>query len=433
MFTLPSLTGDAAVTIAPGAKLTAPVRRPVEPVGKSFLHHAQRTLRNHTWSEFEKIEAERNVLNTEEDNVDPDELLFDNELADETLLTHDPREWKTADLYAAMGLSKLRYRANNNQIIKAHRKQVLKYHPDKKSASGGSLDQDGFFKIIQKAFETLTDSTKRAQYDSCDFEADVLPPAKKTDYDFYEAWAPVFASEARFSKKGDAPALGDAKSTKKEVEDFYSFWNRFESWRTFEFLDEDVPDDSSNRDHKRYIERKNVSARNKKKTADNARLAKLVERASAEDPRIKAFKEQAKQEKAQKKWEREAGARAEAEAKAKAEEEAKAKAEEEAKAAANAKADKKKSKEAAKAAKKKNKRAIRNAPKDAGYFGAADQATVIDEQTSLIVDTIDDTQLVEVAEKIAAGGDAAKAALQAIAKTLVESKKLPESLLSFYL
>ena len=142
MFELPPLSGAVGATVESGAKLTPSIRRPIEPVGKFFLHHAQRTLRNHTWSEFEKIEAEKNVQNVEQSNVDPDELLFDTELADESLLTHDARDWKTADLYAAMGLSKLRYRATNQQIIKAHRKQVLKYHPDKTSASGASLDQD---------------------------------------------------------------------------------------------------------------------------------------------------------------------------------------------------------------------------------------------------------------------------------------------------
>lgn len=187
MLQLPPLTGQAGATINTAATKTPAVKRPIEPVGKFFMHHAQRTLRNHTWSEFEKIEAERNVLNVEESNVDPDEALFDDELADESLLTHDPRDWKTADLYAAMGLSKLRYKATEQQIIKAHRKQVLKHHPDKRSASGGSLEQDGFFKIIQKAFETLTDSNKRAQYDSCDFEADVAPPKKGENYDFFEA------------------------------------------------------------------------------------------------------------------------------------------------------------------------------------------------------------------------------------------------------
>lgn len=432
MFELPALSGDAGVTVNTAAVKAASVKRPIEPVGKFFLLHAQRTLRNHTWSEFEKLEAERNVKNIEESTVDPDDELLDDELADESLLTHDPRDWKSADLYAAMGLSKLRYKANDQQIIKAHRKQVLKHHPDKKSASGG-LEQDSFFKIIQKAFETLTDSGKRSQYDSCDFEADVLPPKKGAEYDFFEAWAPVFESEARFSKKKNVPSIGGIDTPKEEVEKFYSFWHRFDSWRTFEFLDEEVPDDSSNRDHKRYIEKKNKAARDKKKTADNARLVKLVERAMNEDPRIKIFKEEEKKEKERKKWEREAGARAEAEAKAKAESEAKAQAEAAAASAASAKADKKKAKEAAKAAKKKNKRSIRGAPKDSDYFGDASNAAAIDEQTGLIVDTLADEQLVELAEKIKADPASLKSALSEAAKTLSESGKLPSSLVSYFL
>ncbi|SCU79515.1 LADA_0B01200g1_1 [Lachancea dasiensis] len=427
MISLPPLTGDISVSVNKSAQKTAPVRRPVEAVGRYFMHHAQRTLRNHTWSEFEKIQASQNVKRVDE-SVDPDEALLDDELADESLLEHDPRDWKTADLYAAMGLSKLRYRATDTQIVKAHRKQVLKHHPDKKSASGG-LEQDGFFKIIQKAYEVLTDSTKRAQYDSCDYNAEVPPPKKGSAYDFFEAWGPVFDSEARFSKKKPVPGLGGPDASKEDVEKFYNFWHRFDSWRTFEFADEEVPDDSSNRDHKRYIERKNKAARDKKKTADNSRLAKLIERASSEDPRIKSFKDNEKKEKERKKWEREAGARAEAEAKAKADAEAKAKAETDAAAAANAKVDKKKAKEAAKAAKKKNKRAVRSAPEAAGYFGDADKSATIDEQVGLIVDTVDDEQLVALAESIKAD---AKAALQEIAQKLVESKKLPASLLSYF-
>lgn len=431
MISLPPLTSDVGVNVNTSAQKPQPVLRPVEPVGRYFLQHAQRTLRNHTWSEFEKVEAEKNAKNAKQTSVDPDELLFDDELADVTLLAHDPRDWKTADLYAAMGLSKLRYRATPEQIIKSHRKQVLKHHPDKKSAHGG-LDQDGFFKIIQKAYETLIDPTKRSQYDSCDPQADVQPPQKGEEYDFFEAWGPVLAAEARFSKKKPIPSIGDINTPKKEVESFYTFWHRFDSWRTFEFADEDVPDDSSNRDHKRYIERKNKANRDKKKTADNARLVKLVERLVNEDPRIRKFKEEEKQEKERKKWERDAGARAAAEAKKKAEEEAKAKAEADAVAKEAAKVDKKKLKEAAKAAKKKNKRAIRSCAKEAGYFGDEAQAATIDEQLGFIVDTLDDEQLVEVAEKIKGSPQAAKETLQAVAKQFVESSKLPAAVVSYF-
>lgn len=396
---LPS--GTQSETFKLANKYTEPTRRPIEPVGPLFLAHASRTLRGHTWSEFEKLEAEKNVTVVQEDE---DEDLGDEEQSDE-LLAHDPREWKSADLYAVLGLSHLRYKANEDQIRRAHRKQVLKHHPDKKSASGG-LEQDGFFKIIQKAFEIMLDSNKRQQYDSVDENADVLPPSIKEKYDFFEAFGPVFASEGRFSKKQPVPALGNSESTKDEVDAFYTFWGKFDSWKTFEFKDDDVPDDTANRDHKRYIERKNVAARKKFKQEDNKRVIDLVERAHAEDPRIKAFKNAAKAEKEKKKWEREAGSRkaAEEEAAKKAADEAAAKAA--AESAANAKQDSKKAKEAAKAAKKKNKRAVRGSVKDVEFFGDAAQSAAIEEDVDYLLEKFSDLQLTEVAAKVA-GADAA--------------------------
>jgi DnaJ family protein C protein 2 len=425
---LPSLPSNfGAENFKAAAKYSAPVKRSIEPVGRYFLAHATRTLRGHTWSEYEQVEAAKNVNQVE--TVDEDADLGDEEQSNE-LLEHDPRDWKTADLYAVLGISHLRWRATEDQIRRAHRKQVLKHHPDKKGEKGG-LDKDGFFKIIQKSNEILMNPSKRQQFDSVDEGANVEPPAKGSKYDFVEAWGPFFESEARFSKKQPVPLLGDNNAAKSDIEQFYNFWYNFDSWRSFEFLDEDVPDDSSNRDHKRYIERKNVAARKKKKSEDNARLYDLVGRALAEDPRMKAFKDAEKKEKERKKWEREAGARAEAEAKAKqeAEEAAAKKAAEEA-AAAN-KANSKKAKEAAKSAKKKNKRSIRNAASDAGYFGESDKAETIDADVALLIEAFDDVQLADVAAKVSDAA-AAKDVLAGAAKELTGAGKIPANILKYF-
>ena len=287
---------------------------------------------------------------------------------------HQPTKLRqTQDHYAVLGLSRYRHRATEDQIKKAHRKKVLKHHPDKKAAAGGTED-DQFFKCIQKATEVLLDPVKRRQFDSVDEAAEVEPPTKKETQkgNFYKLWSKVFDAEGRFSNNHPVPRLGNENSTKEDVEHFYNFWYNFDSWRTFEYLDEDVPDDNENRDQKRHVERKNQNARRKKKTEDTARLRKLVDDCLALDERIKKFRQAEHAQKNKRRFEKEAEQKRLAEEAAKKkEEEARLQAEKEA-AEKAAKADSKKAKEAAKNAAKKNKRVVRGAVKDANYFAAGE-------------------------------------------------------------
>lgn len=188
------------------------------------------------------------------------------------------------------------------------------------------------------------------------------------------------------------------------VEDFYNFWYNFDSWRTFEYLDEDVPDDNENRDQKRHQERKNANARKKRKVEDNQRLRKLVDDAVAGDERIKRFRQEASAAKNKKRFEREAAEKAAAEEAAakKAAEEAAAK-----EAEAKAKLDRegnKKAKEAAKNAVKKNKRVLKGSVKDANYFTAGDaSAAQIDSvlnDVDLIQGKIDPDEIAALAAKL---------------------------------
>lgn len=333
-----------------------------------------------------------------------------------------------------LGLSKYRHKATEDQIKKAHRKKVLKHHPDKKAAQGRTED-DQFFKCIQKATDILLDPIRRRQFDSVDEEADVEPPSKKQlqKGDFYKQWSKVFKSEARFSKTHPVPTFGDANASKEQVEEFYNFWYNFDSWRSFEYLDEDVPDDGESRDHKRHVERKNQNSRKKKKAEDNARLRKLLDDASAGDERIKRFRHEANAAKNKKKFEKEAAEKKAAEdaaAKKAAEEKAKADAE------VTAKADReagKKAKEAAKNALKKNKRVLKGSVKDANYF-----ATGGDASAAQIDAVLGDVELVQgkiEAEDIAAlagklngltVADEIKGVWSAEVKRLVDAGKLKE-------
>lgn len=340
-----------------------------------------------------------------------------------------------------LGLSKYRHKATPDQIRRAHRKKVLRHHPDKRAAAGGTED-DSFFKCIQKATELLLDPVKRRQFDSVDENADVEPPSKKETQkgNFYKLWNPVFDSEARFSKKQPVPRLGNEKSSKEAVEEFYNFWYNFDSWRSFEYEDEDVPDDNENRDQKRYIERKNNAARKKKKTEDTARLRKLVDDALSYDERIKKFRQQERASKDRRKIEKEVETRRAAEEAARAKEE-QDKMQREAEEAAKAERQEgKKAKEAAKNAAKKNKRVIKGAVKDGNYFQAEAEgeasASTIDAvlgEVEVVIAKLEPDQLATLAAKLSAvdikttgSRDAIKAIHVDEVKRLMKEGKLKE-------
>ena len=331
-----------------------------------------------------------------------------------------------------LGLSKYRYKASEDQIKRAHRKKVLKHHPDKRAAAGGSED-DSFFKCIQRATEILLDPVKRRQYDSVDEAADVEPPSKKeSGKAFYKLWNKVFDSEGRFSKTQPVPRLGDEKSTKEHVEEFYNFWYNFDSWRTFEYLDEDVPDDNENRDQKRHVEKKNNNARKKRKTEDTIRLRRLVDDCLAQDERIKKFRQAEHAQKNKKRFEKEAEAKRAAEEAAKAKEEEARLQKEKEEAEKQERAEGKKAKEAAKNAAKKNKRVLRSAVKDGNYFAEGEASPgQIDGalgDVDLIIAKQEVDELALTASKLQGKTDNAeiKTVFSEEAKRLIDAGKLKE-------
>ncbi|KXS21692.1 DnaJ-domain-containing protein [Gonapodya prolifera JEL478] len=70
-----------------------------------------------------------------------------------------PTELLTADLYHVLGVEKT---ATEEELKKAYRKMALKYHPDKHADSPEATE---IFQRIKHAYETLSDSNKRAIYD----------------------------------------------------------------------------------------------------------------------------------------------------------------------------------------------------------------------------------------------------------------------------
>ncbi|EST10198.1 DnaJ [Kalmanozyma brasiliensis GHG001] len=409
--------------------LSAPKTHVLQPVGPAFLAYKRRQLNNLTFAEDDKIigDSLAAAAAAAAANGDDDAGVGDEDESDE-LLARDPKEWKTQDHYAVLGLSALRWKATQEQIKIAHRKKVLKHHPDKKAGSSGLTSDDSFFKCIAKAHEVLSHPERRRQFDSVDESIDdeAVPSGKEPADKFYALWGPVFERESRFSepKKGAVPQLGDANSTRDEVNEFYDFWYNFDSWRSFEYLDKEINEGSDNRDDKRYTEKKNRNERARRKKEDNARLRNLVDKALSVDPRIKQFKaddkaaREAKKNKGRPNGAAAVDPRKAAEDKKKAEEEAKRKAEEEAKAAeaekAN-KADAKKAKEAARKAIKKEKKALNKLITDNNYFqSAAPTPQVIEAQLNeldALCDKLEAAKLGEYRKKAeaASGADAVKA------------------------
>lgn len=74
-------------------KLTQGVERSVEPVGPSFLRHAQRIRHKRTFSEDDRLNALKNVKKVEDD--DAGEISEDE---DPQMLLRDAKDWKVSNI-----------------------------------------------------------------------------------------------------------------------------------------------------------------------------------------------------------------------------------------------------------------------------------------------------------------------------------------------
>ncbi|KAG1752096.1 hypothetical protein EDB19DRAFT_1089992 [Suillus lakei] len=358
LVTLPSLPPTWTPPSEPASSISPFVQRRLIPAGAAYLAHIKRALNNFTFDEYDKqLEEERKrleLLNADGLNGEDDLGVGDEEESPELLLL-DAKEWKVCisvlvcyvinsryhlqkqDHYQVLGLSHLRFKATPEQIKIAHRKKVLKHHPDKKAGASHTTNDDAFFKCIQKANEVLTNPERRRQFDSVDPVCLSLEEDDPSASDFkgqekdialfFRTFAPIFEREARFSKKTPVPMLGENNDSKENVHAFYDFWYNFDSWRSFEYMDKEVNEGSDNRDDKRYTEKKNKSERARRKKEDITRLRNLVDLTLNLDPRIKRIKQEEKEAREAKKKTK--GGMSAAEQKAKAEED-KRKAEEEA-------------------------------------------------------------------------------------------------------
>ncbi|XP_029318141.1 dnaJ homolog subfamily C member 2 [Cottoperca gobio] len=392
--------GDETVVFAAAA---ASVQIQVEPVGRWFEAYVKRRNRNASASFQELEEEQESSEESEDEEFQLEEYLM--------LRTLDPKDWKNQDHYSVLGVPHLRYKATQKQIKAAHKAIVLKHHPDKRKAAGEQIvegDND-YFTCITKAIEILSDPVKRRAFDSVDPTFDNAVPSKNEGKEnFTDVYSPVFERNARWSSKKHVPKLGTMESSFEEVDNFYSFWYNFDSWREFSYLDEEEKEKAECRDERRWIEKQNRASRGQRKKEEMNRMRTLVDSAYSLDPRIKKFKEE---EKARKESEK----KAKVEAKKREQDEkerarqaelevarlAKEKEEEEAKQVAQ---QAKKEKEIQKKAIKKERQKLRTTCKNWNYFGDEETDSVkMMEEVEKLCDRLELTSMQSLNDILASG------------------------------
>lgn len=240
--------------------------------------------------------------------------------------------------------------ADASIIKKAHRKLALKHHPDKTVSLDEQQREESAaeFKLIQAAYECLSDPVERKWYDEhrdmilrggmhgsdaadgeSSFVYDVTPFHFSGCYDgyddnnpdnFYSVYEECFESIYNGEKDGyvsegnidlddmhnahlSEVSFGDSESKWEEVSAFYNSWEAFSSCLSFAWVDiyhlNDMRE-APNRRIRRLMEDDN---RKKRKAAKKERVEEviaLVRFVKKRDPRVRAQREQQLRDQAKK-------------------------------------------------------------------------------------------------------------------------------------
>ncbi|XP_008422717.1 dnaJ homolog subfamily C member 21 isoform X2 [Poecilia reticulata] len=221
--------------------------------------------------------------------------------------------------------------AGDDELKKSYRKLALKWHPDKNLENAEEAAEQ--FKLIQAAYDVLSDPQERAWYDnhreallkgglSGDYEddsIDLLQFFTVTCYSgygddekgFYTVYRNLFESivkeEMEHSRMDDEeeeegfPPFGDSQSDYDTVVHvFYAYWQSFCTRKNFAWKEEYDTRQASNRWEKRAMEKENKKTREKARKERNELVRQLVAFVRKRDRRVQAHRKLVEEQNAEK-------------------------------------------------------------------------------------------------------------------------------------
>ncbi|NWR76212.1 DJC21 protein, partial [Centropus unirufus] len=218
--------------------------------------------------------------------------------------------------------------AADEELKRAYRRLALRWHPDKNLENVEEAAEQ--FKLIQAAYDVLSDPQERAWYDShreallkggvdgdyqddsldllCYFTVSCYSGYGDDEKGFFTVYRQVFEKiakeEMEYITREDAeefPMFGDSQSDYDTVvHPFYAYWQSFCTQKSFAWKEEYDTRHASNRWEKRAMEKENKKTRDKARKERNELVRQLVAFIRKRDKRVQAHRKLVEEQNAEK-------------------------------------------------------------------------------------------------------------------------------------